>query len=105
MQVLSRRALGHRMVRESLRGVHKLAVVLGPRPHSAIELADSVAGFVHAAHAVPEIDLIGHCAEIAHSVSEYLCRQVKRAITHRVSEATESNLLEVLFGPPLAKAA
>ncbi|MEJ6024018.1 hypothetical protein [Ramlibacter sp. PS4R-6] len=105
VQVLSRRALGHRMVRESLRNVQKIAVVLGPRPGSAIELADSVAGFVHAVPAVPEIDLIGQCAETAHSVSEYLCRQVKRAITHRVSEATEANLLEVLFGPPLAKAA
>jgi hypothetical protein len=104
--VLSRRALGHRMVRESLKGVHKLAVLLGPRPASAIELADSVAGFVQSTRDAPAIDLVGERPEVAHSVGEYLCRQLRRAVTSRVSEATEARLLEVLFGPePLPKAA
>jgi hypothetical protein len=98
VQVLSRRALGHRMVRESLNGIHKLAVLLGPRPSSAIELADCVAGFMRASPSAPEIDLVGQCPEIAHSVGEYLCRQLRRAISSRVGEATEARLLEVLFG-------
>jgi hypothetical protein len=94
------------MVRDSLKGVQKLAVWLGPRPSSAIELADTVAGFVAGVAAVPEIDLIGQCPEISRSVGEYLCGQLKRPVPHRVSEATEAGLLEVLFGPaPLAQAA
>jgi hypothetical protein len=106
VQVLSRRALGNRMVHESLQEVHKLAVLLGSRPASAIELADSVADFVHAVPKVPHIDVIGHCQETAHSVVEYLSRQLKRAVPNRVHEATEAHLLEVLFGPkPLAEAA
>lgn len=100
VQVLSRRALGHRMVRESLKGVEKLAVLLGPRPASAIELADSVAGFVHASQHVPYIDLVGQSAETAHSLTEYLSRKLRSAVTSRVSEATESRLFDVLFGPP-----
>jgi hypothetical protein len=99
VQVLSRRALEHRMVRESLKGVHKLAVLLGPRPSSAIELADSVAGFVQATPNAPHINLLGECPEIARSVGEYLCQQLKRAIGSRITEATESRLLEVLFSP------
>src|SRR5438105_3743154 len=105
VQVLSRRALGHRMVRESLRGIEKLAVWLGPRPTTAIELADSVAGFMHSAPNLPEIDLVAQSTEEAHSVGEYLARQFRRAFASRVTEATESRLLEVLFAPPLKKAA
>jgi hypothetical protein len=106
VQVLSRRALGHRMVRESLQGVHKIAVLLGSRPASAIELVDSVAGFVHSTSHVPYIDLVGERAEVARSVGDYLCAQVRRAVCSRVSEATEARIFEVLFGPmPLAKAA
>jgi len=106
VQVLSRRALGHRMVRESLKGVEKLAVLLGPRPQSAIELADSVAGFVHASPQVPEIDLVGQSPETAHSVTEYLSRKLSRTVPSRVTEATEPHLFEVLFGPsPLPAAA
>jgi len=106
VQVLSRRALGHRMVRESLKGIEKLAVLLGPRPQSAIELADSVAGFVHASSQVPEIDLVGQSPETAHSVTEYLSRKLSRSVPSRVTEATEPHLFEVLFGPsPLPAAA
>lgn len=105
VQVLSRRALGNRMVRESLRTVEKLAVWLGPRPATAIELADSVAGFVQSAPAVSEIDLVGQCAEQARSVGEYLSRRFAREVTGRVAEATEADLLEVLFAPSLRKAA
>jgi hypothetical protein len=100
VQVLSRRALGHRMVRESLKGVEKLAVLLGPRPASAIELADSVAGFVQSSQNVPHIDLVGQSQETAHSLTEYLSRKLRSAVTSRVSEATESRLFDVLFGPP-----
>jgi len=105
VQVLSRRALGHRMVRESLKGVQKLAVLLGPRPTSAIELADSVAGFVQATAQAPHIDLVGQSPETAHSVTEYLSRKLSCAVPGRVSEATESRLFEVLFGPPPLQAA
>lgn len=105
VQVLSRRALGHRMVRESLKGIEKLAVWLGPRPTTAIELADSVAGFMHAARTLPEIDLVAQSPEEAHSVGEYLARQFRRAFPSRVTEATESRLLEVLFAPALKQAA
>jgi hypothetical protein len=106
VQVLSRRALGHRMVRESLKGLDRLAVLLGPRPAAAIELADSVAGFVQAMPHMPFIDLVGEHVEAAHSVGQYLCRQLRRATAGRVSEVTESRMLEALFGPdPLRQAA
>jgi hypothetical protein len=94
------------MVRESLSGIQRLAVLLGPRPATAIELADCVAGFVHAVPCAPAINLIGQCPEVSRSVGEYLGRQIRRAIPNRVTEATEAGLLEVLFGPePLAEAA
>lgn len=105
VQVLSRRSLGNRMVRDSLKGVEKLAVLLGPRPSAAIELADSVAGLVQAEPDVPEIDLVGQCPEVARSIGEYLTGKFRRATSSRVAEATEQHLLEVLFGPPLQPAA
>jgi hypothetical protein len=105
VQVLSRRALGNRMVRDSLRGVEKLAVLLGPRPASAIELADSLAGFVHAESDVPEIDLVAQCPEVARSISDYLTSKFRRAMPGRLAEVTEARLLEVLFGPPAQHAA
>jgi hypothetical protein len=105
LQVLSRRAMGHRMVRESLKGVEKLAVWLGTKPATAIELADSIAGFVHSTSTMPEIDLVAQCAEEARSVREYLSRQFRRAVPGRITEATESHLVEVLFAPQLQKAA
>jgi hypothetical protein len=105
LQVLSRRALGHRMVHESLKGVERLAVWLGSKPTSAIELADSVAGFVQGAPNVPEIDLVGQVPEVASSVREYLCRQFRHALSGRVQETTESRLVEVLFAPALRHAA
>lgn len=105
LQVLSRRALGHRMVHESLKGVQRLAVWLGPKPATAIELADSVAGFVQATPSVPEIDLVGQVPEVAHSVREYLCRQFRHALSGRVQETTEARLVEVLFAPAFRHAA
>jgi hypothetical protein len=105
VQVLSRRAMGHRMVRESLKGVEKLAVWLGTKPATAIELADSVAGFVQSTSPVPQIDLVAQCAEEARSVREYLSRQFRSAVPGRVAETTESQLVEVLLAPPLQKAA
>lgn len=105
LQVLSRRALGHRMVHESLKGVQRLAVWLGSKPATAIELADSVAGFVQATPSVPEIDLVGQVPEVAHSVREYLCRQFRHALSGRVQETTEARLVEVLFAPAFRHAA
>lgn len=105
VQVLSRRALGNRMVRESLKGVEKLAVWLGTKPAAAIELADSVAGFVHSTSTEPAIDLVAQCAEEARSVREYLSRQFRSTVPGRMAEITESHLVEALFAPPLRKAA
>jgi len=104
VQVLSRRALGHRMVRESLKGIDKLAVLLGSRPGSAIELADSVAGFVHASRHLPHIDLVGESQETARSLTEYLTGKSSRIAPSRVSHATEAHLFEVLFAPVLQAA-
>lgn len=105
VHVLGRRALANRMVRESLKRVHKLAVWPGPHPATAIELVDSVAGFVQASPGVPEIDLVGHGPGTARSVREYLCRQLRRPIPGRALEATEAHLLEVLFAPPMRQTA
>ena len=101
LQVVSRRALGHGTVRESLKDVHKLAVLLGSRPATAIELADSVAGLLHAAPRVPHIDLVGESPETARSITAYLTRKLQRTLGSCVSEATESRLFEVLFARPL----
>ncbi|HEY8050112.1 MAG TPA: hypothetical protein VIE63_13135 [Ramlibacter sp.] len=101
VQVVSRRALGHRMVRESLKDVHRLAVLLGSRPATAIELADSVAGFVDAAPRVPHINLLGESQETAHSITEYLCRKLQRTLCGHLSAATEARLFDILFAPPL----
>jgi hypothetical protein len=105
VQVLSRRALGHRMVRESLKGVERLAVVLGSRPTAAIELADTVASFLKTTPHMPDVGLVGQCPEVARSVGEYLCRQAKRAIPGGLAQTTEAHVHEVLFGRQLAKAA
>jgi hypothetical protein len=99
LQVLSRRALGHRMVHESLKGVERLAVWLGPKPTAALELADMVAGFVQTASALPEINLVGQAPEMASSVREYLCRKFRHALSGRVRETTEARLVEALFAP------
>jgi hypothetical protein len=99
LQVLSRRALGHRMVHESLKGVERLAVWLGPKPTAALELADMVAGFVQTASAPPEINLVGQAPEMASSVREYLCRKFRHALSGRVRETTEARLVEALFAP------
>jgi hypothetical protein len=101
VHVLSRRALAHRMVRQCLRDVHDLTVLLGPRPATAIELADSVAGLVHSAPQAPSIHVVGESLETARSVTDYLSRKLQHAIRSRLraTGTAESRLLEVLFGP------
>ena len=62
-------------------------------------------GFVQSPATVPEIDLVAQCPEEARSVGEYLSRQFRRGSPGRVNEATDSRLIDLLFAPPLQKAA
>lgn len=97
VQVLSRAALGLRMVRESMRGVHSLALLLGVRPGSAIDLAASVAGFVDAASPQAEIDLVGECPHVAKTVGDYLSERLRTA-TAKILPIPEAGLMDYLVG-------
>lgn len=101
VQVLSRRALGHGLVRDSLKGVEKLAVMLGPKPETAIELAQKVAGMYGNAVNAPEIDLVGQCPEVARSVADFLHRQ-QRAVPSRVLDIADPGLADALLEAKVA---
>lgn len=96
VQVLSRRALGHGLVRDSLKGVEKLAVMLGPKPEAAIEMAQKLAGMFGNVANAPEIDLVGQCPEVARSVADFLHRQ-HRAVASRVLDVADPKLADALL--------
>lgn len=72
VQVLSRRALGHYMVQQSLAGLQGLVLLLGTRPSAAMELAQNVVAFVEAAAVRPAIHLVTQCPDIGARVGAML---------------------------------
>ena len=96
VQVISRRALGHRMVRDSLRGVQSFALLLGARPAKALDLAAKVGAFVDACASAPAIELVGQCSDTARSVGEYLFGRAQGAISSRLHDMPEAKVLDFL---------
>ncbi|MRD47783.1 BLUF domain-containing protein [Caenimonas koreensis] len=96
VQVISRRALGHRMVRESLANVKTLALLLGSRPEPAIELAASVALAANTAASMPDIQLVAPCELIARSVGEFLKRGARRPLPAEIVKLASSEIVDFL---------
>jgi hypothetical protein len=76
VQLLSRRALPHRMVRQTLVGTDSLVMLLGGRPAPAIELASAVAACVATLPTPPAICLVSDSDEIAATIGDMLRQQM-----------------------------
>ncbi|MEP6789782.1 MAG: BLUF domain-containing protein [Ramlibacter sp.] len=96
VQLLSRRALAHRMVRQSLARLQSLTLLLGSRPRAAVELAASVAAFMEAAALRPAIQLVTQCPEIASRVGELLVQGQQHAAPCAVVPVAENRLVDYL---------
>ena len=65
VQAVSRRALGHDMVRRSLEPMHALVLLLGDRPKPAIQLAEEVSAWLAACPQPPLVRVVGSEAACA----------------------------------------
>jgi hypothetical protein len=102
IQLLSRRALGYRIVRQSLSCLDALLMMIGTRPAPAIELASGVASLIDELPVTPEICLVAPEREIGDSVGAVLRRGVDTAPQPLL--IAESQLAEWLMGTsPIAR--
>ncbi len=97
VRLLSRRALGQPMVRQSLSGLDGLALLLGSRPSAAIELVASVTTVVAALRVRPVIGLVAPNDNIVAPVGELLQRGPAGA-TPKVFALPEAQFEDFLFG-------
>jgi hypothetical protein len=79
VQLLSRRALPHRMVRQAMVGTDSLVMLLGGKPAAAVELATAVAACLATLPAPPAICLVSESDEIAATIGGMLCQQMAHA--------------------------
>ncbi|MES2787251.1 MAG: BLUF domain-containing protein [Pseudomonadota bacterium] len=70
--VLSRKALAHRMVGDSLARVQSVVLMLGSRPAAAVELAGCVVAIANAGVALRSVQLVADGSVVVASVYEYL---------------------------------
>lgn len=70
--LLSRRALGHELVRLSLAGIDALVLLLGARPAASVELAQLVAACLQAIPGSPVVHLVAADAEAAQPAADLL---------------------------------
>jgi membrane-bound inhibitor of C-type lysozyme len=95
IQLLSRRAIGYRIVRQSLSCLDALLMMLGTRPEPALELASGVADLMEELPRAPAICFVGSEQGIGDSVGAML-RRGKDAAPQMV--IAESELAEWLMG-------
>jgi len=95
---VSRRALGHHMVRLSLQGLDELVMIMGSRPSAAIELASSVADCVNAMARPPAICQVTDRDEVAATVGRLLERSNTGGRAVRVMQLLEIQLEHYLLG-------
>jgi hypothetical protein len=103
LQVVSRRALEHGLVRDSLGAVHKLAVLLGSGVRAAMELAAGVAALL-AGGAIPAIELVASSPEVAHVAREFLASRVEVPLDSHVGGGRDTVLGLIARLPPAARA-
>jgi len=95
-QLLSRRALGHDTVRQSLSRLDGLVLLLGTRPDAAIELAASAAACLRSLPSQPSIYLVNGGNEIVRSVAGLLRQAAAGARVPTVIELPESQFTDLL---------
>ena len=96
VQLLSRRALAHHTVRQSLSRLDGLVLLLSTRPDAAIELAASVAACIRALPALPALYLVSSGNGIAQSVAGLLCQVAAGAQPPIVIELPETQFTDLL---------
>jgi len=96
IQLLSRRALGFRIVHQSLANLDALLMLLGSRPSSAIELASSVASLLDALPSRPSICLLTRNGEVDCSIGAALHARMRGV--SEVTTVDESQLAPWLLG-------
>jgi len=70
--LLSRRALGHELVRKSIAGIDSLVLLLGSRQAAGVELAQNVMSFLHAIPGRPVVHLVAPDEAAARPAAEVL---------------------------------
>jgi hypothetical protein len=103
VQLLSRRALSHRMVRQTLVGTDSLVMLLGGKPASAIELATGVAACLATLPALPAICLVSESDEIASTTGGMLRQQLAPAAAPELLRLAEVQLADFIVGPEAAE--
>lgn len=98
VQAVSRRAFGHSLVHESLRGAERIALLVGDQAVKALELAAGIAGLVHRVHAPPAIEVVAQSDQVGSSVREFLQEHSASEITPRPAALSESQLVALLMG-------
>lgn len=95
-QLLSRRALGHNTVRQSLSQIDGLVLLLGTRPDAAIELAASAAACLSSLPSQPSIYLVNGGNGIVQSVAALLRQPAAGGRAPAVIELPESKFSDLL---------
>jgi hypothetical protein len=99
VQLLSRRALPHRMVRQAMVGTASLVMLLGGKPAAAIELAAGVAACLATLPAPPAIWLVSESDEIAATIGGMLRQQMASATqAPALQRLQETHLAEFILG-------
>lgn len=98
LHAVSRRALGHPLVHEAVRGADRVALLVGDQPLKAMELAAGVSTFLRRTQRRPRIELLGQSAEVAASVRAFVLEHSNAPVTWADGPVTEARLLEVLAG-------
>jgi hypothetical protein len=98
VQLLSRRALAHRMVRQSLAGLDSIVLMLGSRPAAAIDLATGVAACADTLPAWPAIHLVAASDEIAGTVGGLLRQRAAAGSMSVLMQLQEEQLADFALG-------
>jgi len=102
VQLVSRRALAHRMVRQALVGLDGLVLLLGREPSAGTNLATAVAACLQTLPARPAIYLVSASDEIAQGVGELLRKGVTNGSTPvQPMQLQQAQLSDFLLGRKL----
>ena len=101
LHAVSRRALAHPLVHQSVLGTERIALLVGEQPLKAMELAAGVAAFLQRSGTRPQIELLAESDAVASSVEQFLREHASAPVSRRQATATESQLLDFLAGEPL----
>jgi hypothetical protein len=98
VHLLSRRALGHWLVRQTLAGLDGLVMLMGSRPGPAIDMAAGVADCINSLGTRPAIYQVTEQDEVAATIARLLHRAGAAESATDVVQLDESQIEDLLLG-------